>query len=73
MEVLAANDKVLKDPEPGIFIGKVADGSVEIDVRPFCLPEDATSVTSDLYYNIYSSFEKNNIALPPSVRLIQTK
>jgi small conductance mechanosensitive channel len=70
MEVLAANDKVLKDPEPGIFIGKVADGSVEIDVRPFCLPENATALTSDLYYSIYYAFEQNKIALPPSVRLV---
>jgi small conductance mechanosensitive channel len=73
MEVLNANDKVLKEPQPGIFIGKIADGSVEIDVRPFCLPENATALTSDLYYTIYHAFEQNNISLPPSVRLIQSK
>jgi small conductance mechanosensitive channel len=73
MSVLNANPKVLKDPLPGIFIGKVADGSVNINVKPFCHPDDTGILTSELYRQIYSAFEKNDIKLPPTVRLIQTQ
>ncbi|MCE3258686.1 MAG: mechanosensitive ion channel family protein [Bacteroidetes bacterium] len=72
LNVLAANEKVIKDIEPGIYIGKVSDGSVAINVRPFCLPGDTAQVTSELYYQIYKAFELNHIKLPPTVRIINT-
>jgi small conductance mechanosensitive channel len=69
--VLKGNDKVLPFPEPGIFIGQVSDGAAQINVRPFCLPAHTTLLTSELYYQIYSAFEKNAITLPPKFRLIK--
>jgi len=71
--VLNSNDKVIKEIEPGIVIGQVSDGSVHINVRPFCLPVNTTSLTSELYYQIYYAFENNGIKLPPTVRIINTK
>ncbi|MCE3227666.1 MAG: mechanosensitive ion channel family protein [Bacteroidetes bacterium] len=70
--VLDANEKVIKDIEPGIFIGKVADGSVAVTVRPYCLPGDTAQVTSELYYQIYKAFETHKIKLPPTIRIVST-
>lgn len=70
--VLEANEKVLKEPAPAIYIGKVSEGSVYINVRPFCLPGDTSQLTSELYYQIYFAFEKNGIKLPTTVKIIQS-
>lgn len=71
--VLNGNEKILKTHETGIFIGRVSDGAVEINVRPYCLPGDTGPLTSELYYQIYYAFEKNDIKLPPALKLIQTR
>jgi small conductance mechanosensitive channel len=40
MEVLVANDKVMKDPAPFVGLLEMADSSVNFAVRPHCLPKD---------------------------------
>ena len=60
-EVLNKNEKVLKVPEPGVYAGKVTDGTVMMNVRPFCLPENESDVTSELYSEFKSAFEKNGV------------
>lgn len=68
--VLELNDKIIKHPAPAIFIGKVTDGSVHINVKLFCLPPDIADLTSELNHDIHLSFEKNNIRLPPAKMLL---
>lgn len=63
--VLEVNDRVIKHLDPLILIGKVVEGGVNINVKAFCLPGDVSVLTSELYYQLYHSFEKNNIKLPP--------
>jgi len=60
-EILDKNNKVLKVPEPGIYFGRVIEGTVMVNVRPFCLPENAGDLTSELYGEFKSVFEKNGI------------
>jgi small conductance mechanosensitive channel len=62
--VLELNDKIIKHPPPAIFIGRVIEGSVHINVKLFCLPDDTARLTSELNHDIYLAFEKNNIKLP---------
>ncbi|MDZ4665720.1 MAG: mechanosensitive ion channel [Bacteroidota bacterium] len=64
MEVIDKNDKILKEPLPGIFVGKIADGAIAINVKPFCIPDDTSQLASDLYNEIKVAFEKNIIKPP---------
>ncbi len=70
--VVEKNEKVMKKPEPGIFIGKVVDGAVAINVKPFCLPENTSQLASDLYNEIKSAFETNKIKQPMPRRLVHS-
>lgn len=70
--VVENNDKVMKKPEPGIFIGKVIDGSVAINVKPFCLTNDTGNLASDLYMELKTAFEKNKIKPPVQKRFIHS-
>ncbi len=45
MEVLTANDKVIREPAPTVAVLELADSSVNFAVRPFCKPED--------YWDVY--------------------
>jgi small conductance mechanosensitive channel len=56
-EVLSRNSKVLSNITPGIFIGKVQDGAVTINVRPYCLPENSGELSSELYADFKREFE----------------
>ncbi|MBA2613175.1 MAG: mechanosensitive ion channel [Bacteroidetes bacterium] len=69
-DVIKNHEKILVTPEPGIFIGKVTDGAVNITVRPYCYPEDGPLLTSDLYNDIKSAFDKNKIKAPIQQRMI---
>ncbi len=63
-EVVVQNEKVLKDFEPGIFVGKITDGAVAINVKPYCKPADTADLASELYNQIKIAFEKNKIKAP---------
>ena len=70
--VVENNDKVMKKPDPGIFIGKVQDGAISISVKPFCLPDDTSQLASDLYNEIKIAFEKNKVKQPVPRRMVQS-
>lgn len=72
MEIVNKNTKILKDPPPGIFIGEIADGALNINVKPFCLPDDTSVLTSELYNDIKIAFEQNNIKAPVPKRIVQS-
>ncbi|MBK7309538.1 MAG: mechanosensitive ion channel [Sphingobacteriaceae bacterium] len=72
MEVVEGNDKILKQPLPGIFVGKIADGAIAINVKPFCLPDDTSQLASDLYNEIKLAFEKNKIKPPIPKRQVHS-
>jgi len=69
--VLETKDKVIKSLDSSIFIGKVSEGSVNINVKLFCLPGDTAELTSELYHDIYLAFEKSDVKLPPATKIIQ--
>lgn len=61
--VIGKNDRVLKDNGTEIIVGKFSDGLVQLNVKPFALTDDASSVTSELYEQIKLAFEENQIKL----------
>jgi len=70
-EVLEGNNRILKNPEPQIIIGRVADAAIQIQVRPYCLPDDMGGVVSDVNSTLKSAFEKKNIHLPVPYMMVK--
>lgn len=59
--VLESNTKILKMPAPIISVGKVADGVVNINVRPYCHYDDMTVAISEVNERIKIAFEKDKV------------
>lgn len=75
MEVLIANDKVMKDPAPFVGLLEMADSSVNFAVRPHCLPKDYWDVYFSVNEGIKKALDKNGISIPfpqRDVHLIQS-
>lgn len=71
-KVMDNNPMILKDPAPGISIGKITDGGVAINVKPFCLTDNTGQLASDLYMELKTAFEKNKIKPPVQKRIIHS-
>lgn len=69
-EVLNNNAHILKTPEPIIVIGKILEGAVNINVRPYCHPDNAPTVISEVNENLKVAFEKNKIKQAVQMRII---
>lgn len=69
-EVLANNKNVLKAPEPIIAIGRIAEGAVHINIKPYCYYDTATSTVSEINEELKTAFEKNKIVPAVQMRVI---
>lgn len=63
-EVLRADERILKDPEPIVAVGELADSSVNFNVRPWVKTADYWSVLFDLNENVKITFDNNGITIP---------
>ena len=64
MGVLTSNEKVLSDPAPFVGVAEMADSSVNLVVRPHCLPEHYWDVFFDVNEAMKKALDTNNIAIP---------
>jgi small conductance mechanosensitive channel len=71
-DVMNNNPKVLKRPEAMITTGKIADGAVVINVRPYCLPDNSAAVTSEVNEALKSAFDKQKVKPAVQTRYIHT-
>ncbi len=62
--IIAADERILKDPEPLIAVGELADSSVNFNVRPWVNSADYWSVLFDLNEKIKLAFDENGISIP---------
>jgi len=62
--VLAADDRVLPDPAPAIFVANLGESSVDIAVRPWCRGEDYWALRGDLTKRIKESIEAAGCSIP---------
>ena len=62
--IIQADDRILKDPEPVISVGELADSSVNLNVRPWVNGDDYWDVRADLLEKIKMSFDENGISIP---------
>ncbi len=63
-EIIAADARILKDPEPTVAVVEMADSSVNLVVRPWCSGDDYWGVYFDTTETIKKKFDENNISIP---------
>ncbi len=64
LEILSSDSRILKDPAPDIFVGTLADSSVNFKVRPWVNASDYWGVYFDTTEKIKKKFDENNISIP---------
>lgn len=64
MAVIEADERILKDPAPGIAVGELADSSVNLNVRPWVNSGDYWAVRADLLEIIKVKFDEAGISIP---------
>ena len=63
-KLIAANDKILSDPEPFMALTELADSSVNIVVRCWVNSADYWDVFFNLNEQVYKTFEKEGLSIP---------
>jgi small conductance mechanosensitive channel len=65
MEIINSHPKVLKDPEPFIRLGELADSSVNLTVRLWSMKEDYWDIHFYVNENVYEKFnEIEGLSIP---------
>jgi small conductance mechanosensitive channel len=64
MNIVQADERILKDPEPLVAVGELAESSVNFRVRPWVKSGDYWDVYFDLNEKIKLAFDENNISIP---------
>ncbi|MDD3448701.1 MAG: mechanosensitive ion channel [Gammaproteobacteria bacterium] len=72
-EILAADERVLKDPAPTIGVLALADSSVNFAVRPWVATADYWSVYFDLNETVKRRFDAAGISIPYPQRDVHIK
>ncbi len=62
--LLAADERILKDPAPVIAVGELGDSSVNILVRPWVKSGDYWGVYWDMMEKVKLAFDENGISIP---------
>lgn len=63
-DILANDERVLKDPAAVIWVSELADSSVNFAVRPWVKSGDYWGLRSDLLEKIKYTFDENGIGIP---------
>ncbi|MFO7716894.1 mechanosensitive ion channel family protein [Desulfosarcina sp.] len=63
-DIIAQDNRVLKDPPPQISVSELADSSVNFVVRPWVKVEDYWGVYFDLTEKIKKTFDANGVSIP---------
>lgn len=64
MDLLNADERVLKDPAPTVAVAELADSSVNFNVRPWVKTEDYWGVYLDLTEKVKLTFDEAGISIP---------
>lgn len=63
-DLLAADDRILKDPEPFMALSELADSSVNITVRVWANAADYWAVFFRMNEEVYKNFDKHGLSIP---------
>lgn len=73
-DIIAADERILTNPEPFIRLGEMAASSVDITVRVWVKSNDYWAVHFDLKKAVYTTFTKLDISIPfPQMVVHQAK
>ncbi len=64
LDILATNDKILKDPEVFVEVSALADSSVNFAVRAWTKTEDYWAVYFDINQKVYNQFDAAGLNIP---------
>ncbi|WP_432695768.1 mechanosensitive ion channel family protein [Marinobacterium sp. YM272] len=64
MDILIADERVLKDPEPVVVVAALADSSVNFNVRPWVKTADYWAVLWDVTEQVKLRFDEEGITIP---------
>jgi small conductance mechanosensitive channel len=64
MGIIESDERILKDPAPGVAVSELADFSVNLNVRPWVNSADYWSVRPDLLENIKLKLDEAGISIP---------
>lgn len=62
--LIKADHRIHKDPEPSIFVGELADSSVNFTVRVWSDSSDYWGIHFDMIENVKKAFDKEGISIP---------
>jgi len=60
-EVLSNSTVILKDPAPVVVFTKIADGSITVNIRPYCENQSLNLVLSEVNIALKKAFDENGI------------
>ncbi len=72
-EVLAGDDRVLKDPNPTVAVSELGDSSVNFVVRPWVKSTDYWDAYFDITAKVKLALDENGIAIPYPQRDVHIK
>jgi small conductance mechanosensitive channel len=64
VDIMAADDRILKDPAPQISVAELADSSVNFTVRPWAAAGDYWDVYFDLTEKFKKAFDAQGVSIP---------
>ena len=64
LDVLKNDSRILQEPAPDVFVGTLADSSVNFKVRPWVKGDDYWGVYFDVTENIKKKFDEHNVSIP---------
>jgi small conductance mechanosensitive channel len=71
LNVLSSDEKILKDPPPGVFVSKLGGYFTELAIRPYTTVENYWGVYFGTLEKVQNAFAQNGISAPvPSQVLI---
>jgi len=64
VQILASDDRILKDPAPTVAVSELADSSVNFVVRPWVKTGDYWGVLFDITEKVKLTFDEQGISIP---------
>ena len=62
--IIEADERILDEPAPTIFLGELADSSVNFNVWPWVKSQDYWLVKADITEKVKLAFDENGISIP---------
>lgn len=63
-EILRANSRVLREPEPVVGVARLADSSINVNVNPWVCVPDYVPAIAEINKSILAAFEARRIVMP---------